>query len=118
MEENEEIEFSEPSEMSEEKAKRIKDKMEAFMADISNELLDDEDYKKVTKKIFNSLKRAELPATLTYLKAMREGYNLCMGAHGFDKGVAMMILTCMSRLVAEKETDMELKVSKSMNNKK
>lgn len=117
MDENEEEKENQPREMSEEKAQKIKAKMQAFMADISNDLLEDEDYQEAVKKIMSTLTKRGIPTSLTYLKAYREGYELAMGAHGIDHSTAMLMLTCISRLVAEKEIDMELKVSKSLASK-
>ncbi len=103
--------------MDDAKAKKIHDKMQKFMAEISVDLLDEEEYNLAKKKMFQSLSKVGVPTTLTYMKAFREGYQHAMGAHGAGSDIAMLMLTCVQRIVAEMEVDMELKVAKSMENK-
>lgn len=103
--------------MDEAKAKKIHDKMQKFMAEISVDLLDEDEFKMAKKKILSTLTKVGVPTTLTYMKAFREGYQHAMGAHGAGSDIAMLMLTCVQRIVAEQEVDMELKVAKSMESK-
>lgn len=69
--------------MNEERAKRIKDKQDKFLAEIAEDLLDPETIKSTEETIKKIFKKTSVPYTRASLKAFSEGSQIILAAqHG------------------------------------
>ena len=97
--------------------RKIKDKMDKFMADITSDLLTDEEYILDKKKISSFLQQKNIPFSISYVKSFKEGFEFAVGVTLEDKNFAMMLMACLNKVVGEMQLDMDLKVSKSVDSK-
>lgn len=117
MDENEEEKDDDLTEEKIARLRKVKGKMDKFMLEISADLLDEEDKKLAEKKITELLKHQGIPATISYVKAFAEGFQMSMAAMMDDKQTAMMALATIFCFIDRLDTDMKSKVDKAMKEK-
>lgn len=113
MEDNEEL-SEEEIKKNEDKAKRIQKKLDAFMEDVSADLMDEELFGLARKRIVSHLKKGGIPLSVSYLKAMKEGMQMATGAHQADASYPMMLIVAISKMISEADTKKQ--VDQAMNN--
>lgn len=102
----------------EEKQKRAEKylkKVEALMAEAGADLIDEEVFDLTKKKVLEIFKSASIPATLSYMKAFKEGFSFGTDLAMLGMHESMTVRICILKMVDDlknKNTD-EL-IEKSM----
>ena len=118
-EENEEDEMTDVDrEKIEKKHRRIKMKMEQFMLEVGEELIDEESIRMVQDKVKKTFKQNGIPYRLSYLKSFKEGIEMGASAIENGKDIFVMFLVSVSRIIADIEKDMNIQVDKATKENK
>lgn len=90
--------------MDKDKVKKIKDKMDAFMSEISTEFLDDETQQQIHEEVKRIFKVCEIPLSKMTLKAFREGVALTSHiSRNGDLSQALMVMATMTKIISDLE---------------
>lgn len=92
--------------MDKDKQKRIKDRIDAMMADVGAELLDPETEKGINEEIKRIFKLTEIPYSSNGIKAFREGARLCLhmiSSGGGNMADPMLLLAATQKILRETE---------------
>ncbi len=82
---------------------RLGKNLKQFLADNAADMIDEETFQKMVKKVTNSLKEANASASFTSLKIYREGFMLGMMAGAQVGPMSSTILAGIGRMIKEKE---------------
>lgn len=99
--------------MSDEKANNMRKKMDAFMAEIASDMLDDEDIKNLRKVVRNSLTRAEAGTTLPYIKAFFEGFKYGVSTVSQSSEMGAPVMSGLARIIVEDQSKVDAKVKET-----
>lgn len=95
------------------KAKRFAKKMENFMAEVAEDMLDEEGYSLTKKNIYERIQDIGIPVTAASLKSFYEGFTLGMATSHEDMQLAMLIMVAVRKMIAEKTKGMDEIINKS-----
>lgn len=87
------------------KMKKIKDKMDTFMADVAADMLDTESITKLEKVVKKKLLEAGVGGTLPYLKAFRAGMETAIAAE--QGNMAIPLIAGLNKLIQDKQIAVE-----------
>lgn len=91
------------------KNKKIKARMDKFMAETAADMFDEETFKLADESIKKNFKECEIPYTRASLKAFGEGINMALVAH--EQG-GLMMATSLMLSIRKLISDLESKVAK------
>lgn len=111
MDENENDEVEKPEDAD--RYRKMKDKIDKFMIDVSGDMLDESTLKAAENKITRTLKMHGIPANASYVKAFSEGFQMCM-AIGSDAGLMIPALASIQAFVGKLDRRMKTQVDKSI----
>ncbi len=96
----------------EERYKKIKDRQDQFLADIAEDMLDEETIRGTESTIKTVFKKASIPYTRASLKAFSEGQQIIMAAqHSGGDQVVMGLISATRKIIS----DLEAKVKSATN---
>lgn len=103
----------------EEKHKRIVKKMDAFMADVAIDIMDDGAFEDLTKKVKKELSDLGVPFTTANLKTFVQGVTFGVGAIvALGQGGLAPVLAGLKKLVADMDTPKNAAVDAAMTEPK
>lgn len=104
--------------MNDEKAKRMKGKLDNFMADIATDMIEPEMFELIKKQLHQNLRNDGLPISINYLKAYLIGFTFAitsmdsLGKHG-----VMPLIAGTMKIVKDAEDEIAKKVDQTMGPK-
>lgn len=101
-------------EEKESKMKGFMKKAEALLAEIVDEMIDDEMKEMITSKLKKAFGNEKIPFTTSHLKAFYEGMSMMMAAKGEEEVIPMLLLT-VKAVIRDKENSVSKVANDAMN---
>lgn len=97
------------------RAERLSKKFDAFLEDISEDMVDKEHREKIENKVKAIFSKDEIPYSSKYILAFVEGMEFMLSAITHDQSLVAPVLTTMKGIAIRKRRELAEKVDKSMS---